>query len=254
MRTHDAAKSGDTDILSREVDSGVDINTQDADGCTALYYACHQGQTQAVRLLVEKGAISSIQNNSGFHALEIAVAKCYSKIAEILLEHGADVDLDRQGFSALHAAAAVGCIDAINILLKYKATIDMKDRAGTGRTPLHWAIQDGHTDIAKLLISSGANVNDKDSEGFNPLLLACSEGHLETVRLLVKHGAKVNTQTIHEKMTPLHAASAWGKVDVAKELLDNYADPSIKDSAGATPLDYALMYNHKELVELVSRY
>jgi ankyrin repeat protein len=253
MKIHDAAKFGNTGILSRELDDGVDINTQDADGCTALYYACQQGHIQAVRLLIKKGAISSTRNNDGFHALEIAAAKCHSDITEIILEHGADADLNREGFSALHAAAAVGCIDATKILLKYKATIDMKDSAGTGRTPLHWAIQDGYADIAKLLINSGANVNDKDSEGFTPLLLACSEGYLEIVKLLVKHGAKVNTQTVHEKMTPLHAASAWGNADIAKELLDNYADPTIKDNAGATPLDYAIEYNHKELIELLSK-
>merc|ERR1712078_113458 len=58
-----------------------------------------------------------------------------------------------------------------------------------GATPLHWASQEGYTDIVKLLIEKGADVNAKDEEGKTPLNWASEGGHTDIVKLLVEKGA-----------------------------------------------------------------
>lgn len=52
-------------------------------------------------------------------------------------------------------------------------------------TPLHFAAQAGHKQLAQLLISNGANVNAKDEHAVTPLHYAASEGQKELAELLI---------------------------------------------------------------------
>jgi len=45
--------------------------------------------------------------------------------------------------------------------------VDAKDNKGW--TPLHWATQEGCLEVAKILVSFGADVNAKDNAGWTPL-------------------------------------------------------------------------------------
>ncbi len=57
------------------------------------------------------------------------------------------------------------------------------------RSPLLWAAEQGHTDLARFLLDRGADIEDKADEGESPLLLAAYGGHQDTVRLLLERGA-----------------------------------------------------------------
>jgi ankyrin repeat protein len=73
-------------------------------------------------------------------------------------------------------------------------------------TCLHFATQEGHTEIAKLLIEKGAGVNAKDKYNENtPLHMAVQEGYTEIAKLLIEKGADVNTLN-KDGNTPLHIA------------------------------------------------
>jgi cytohesin len=61
-------------------------------------------------------------------------------------------------------------------------------------TPLHNAAWKGHNEIAKLLIVKGADVNAKDVEGQTPLDWAEEEKHKEIASLLRKHGGKTGEE------------------------------------------------------------
>ena len=59
-----------------------------------------------------------------------------------------------------------------------------------GWTPLHWACQNGHGDVARLLlVDHGADANAADNTGETPLHVACSGGHGDIARLLLERGA-----------------------------------------------------------------
>jgi ankyrin repeat protein len=66
--------------------------------------------------------------------------------------------------------------------------VNAKDKYGD--TPLHLAIEKGHPEFTKLLISHGADVNAKDGDGCTPLHLAVEKGHSEVAKLLRQYGAR----------------------------------------------------------------
>jgi ankyrin repeat protein len=61
-------------------------------------------------------------------------------------------------------------------------------------TPLHWAADMGHEEIAEILIAKGADVNAKRDSGETPLDLAIKYNKTETADLLRKHGGKTGEE------------------------------------------------------------
>ena len=58
-------------------------------------------------------------------------------------------------------------------------------------TPLMEAASAGHTDIVRLLIAHGADVNAQSSSGNTPLMYECARGHEDVVRVLLEAGVNV---------------------------------------------------------------
>ena len=129
-------------------------------------------------------------------------------------------------------------------------------------TPLHWAAMDGDTEIARLLIAKGTNVNAVSLEKVSPLFLAAQRGRTDVVRLLLKHGARVSTAATYtgdiyprtsnqsnvvKDYTPLHIACRNGHTGVIELLLDASADPNQK-ADGDGPLFLAVKSGSPETV------
>ncbi|KAH8672580.1 hypothetical protein BGZ60DRAFT_373737, partial [Tricladium varicosporioides] len=90
--------------------------------------------------------------------------------------------------TGLHLAAYFGVDDAVQFLLSCYSP-DPKD--SYSRTPLHWASQNGHLEVAQLLLNKGADVKAAASNGGAPLHRASLNGHLEVAQLLLDKGADV---------------------------------------------------------------
>ena len=131
-------------------------------------------------------------------------------------------------------------------LLDFGADVNAKN--GYGTTPLHWAARKGHTDVAKLLIEHGADVNAKeDYRGETPLHWAKDAN---IAQVLIEHGADVKAKSRWDT-TPLHEASSMGHTDVAKLLIDHGADMNAKDKDGRTPLLWAAYNGHTDVVKIL---
>ncbi len=76
------------------------------------------------------------------------------------------------------------------VLLAMRANVEDRGMKGDC-TPLMEAASAGHTDIVRLLIAHGADVNAQSSSGNTPLMYACAGGHEEVVRVLLEAGANV---------------------------------------------------------------
>mgnify|MGYP001597423749 CR=1 FL=1 len=112
-------------------------------------------------------------------------------------------------------------IHLAQLLIESGADIDTKDVDGL--TPLFYAVNSSRSDVGKLLIEKGADVNAvSNSNGWTPLKWAVCDGYLDIVRLLIEKGVDVNTKDNFGK-TPLSWAKWGDQSDIAKFLIEKGA-------------------------------
>jgi len=110
---------------------------------------------------------------------------------------------------------------------------------GKASSALLWAAYKGSSDIAELLIASGASVHVADDRGYTPLHIASREGHKDVVELLIANGAQIDART-EDGCTPLYMAASGQHQDIAQIFL-NYG--SVEEP------DIAVMLGDVELVK-----
>ena len=101
-------------------------------------------------------------------------------------------------------------------------------RTHDGRTPLIAACLSGHTEMAALLISHGAELDSDLDQTMSPLFCAAEEGHTRTTQLLLSRGAdphralKVRNVIVYPRMT-LQRGGSMGGFLVTSRLVEVFA-------------------------------
>lgn len=113
-----------------------------------------------------------------------------------------------------HRAVYNGFARVVSALLA--AGVDPTACFDSGWAPIHNAALQGHTDILKTLLDAGANINAQDDEGETALTCACLGNHWHIVDLLINLGADVN---MYGSMSPLHCTAAGSKCELTKRLI-----------------------------------
>src|SRR5690606_29848256 len=121
----------------------------------------------------------------------------------------------------------------VDVALASGADIDARDKLAF--TPLHAAVQAGHTGIALQLLDSGADPNAASRTGSTPLQLAASAGNLDLVVALLAKGADLERRNL-DGWRPLHFAVAKDRCATAEFLLSRGAAVNAQDVKLATPL------------------
>jgi len=113
-------------------------------------------------------------------------------------------------------------------------------------TPLICAIEQKKTEIVKILLDRGADLEKREEFGSTPLMAASSRS-IEIVQVLLDRGADINGRGIgfRDGWTPLMEAAAVGNVDTMKLLLDRGADIEAQTAEGSTALTIAA-YNGRQ--------
>ncbi len=114
-----------------------------------------------------------------------------------------------------------------------------------GTSAMHEAAKNNHTEMLKVMIEKGADVNitqDEPSDaGSTPLHIACSYGNADTVKLLMESGADDSIQNVKGE-TPAHLAvmkKRFGgdlKAEERAKVLETLSNVDIADNNGRTPL------------------
>lgn len=197
---HKAADFGRLERVQSLLREGANVNLQDNNGNTPLIIATAFGHLEIVKALLLNGADVTKTNNTGFTALQLGAYRGmdgtssdkgrnqYIDIIKILLKH-MDVDqVNEEGRTPLHHAAAWGYSDVVQALLDNKADINRVDNSG--QTPLHLAAQKGHQETVEILLHNMAAVNIADKSNKTPLYYAIENGHQAVKKVLLAAGAK----------------------------------------------------------------
>lgn len=148
----------------------------------------------------------------------------------------------------LHYAAEQGHVGVVKLLIEAGCKIDAE--TGDGVTALHVAVIKNYIDIVKILINSGSNVNHKTYDSMTPLHFAASRGFLDLVKILVSNGASLEARDSNER-TALYIAAGRGHMDVMKYLIDAGANVNSEEIHGYTPLCEAVWQKYAVGVELL---
>ena len=73
----------------------------------------------------------------------------------------------------------------------------MNCQDAAGRYPVHLAAENGHEDVAKILVVKGAQVEVEDKKGQKPLHLAARRGHAKMVTSIISGYLHSVTKNLH---------------------------------------------------------
>ncbi len=145
---------------------------------------------------------------------------------------------------ALTLAIEGGHTEIVKILIEKGANIE------EGKTLLEVASRNGYKEIVELLIEKGVNINKSNNDECDALMLASSRGHIKVVELLIEKGYDVNRRDC-EGNNALLLAILSKKTEIAKTLIKAVANIDERSYSGWTPLTLASSIGNKELIELL---
>ncbi len=258
---HKAAQSGNADVILLLLEAGAFIDQQSPVlGNTALMDAVLHKQQDAVRLLLDRGARTKITNHWQQTALQLAQDDKLHEIARLIEERIAIVAEHVQG-ATLVAAAKSGDRTAVETLIAYGANVNERlPIAGSvedGYTPLGIAVREGHGDIVRLLLSSGAD--PRRVIGLmrgTPLHEAAFFGDSRMIEALLTETdrvplAELDAQGPYNGLTALHDAVWHGHLEAARALAKAGARLDLQTHTGLTPRQLALLYGYDDIASFL---
>jgi ankyrin repeat protein len=145
-----------------------------------------------VRYLLEKAADPQIADSNGTTPLHVCSCNGNVEIAQLLLKYRAQMDCkDRRSYTPLQYAADLGYDQLVSLFLHHLGDRYPQDMHHH-HSALHLACLNGHVTTATILIDSGALVNSRGSGGNTPLHCACMEGHIDLAMMLLLRGAELH--------------------------------------------------------------
>uniref|UniRef100_A0A673ATL0 Ankyrin repeat domain 52 n=1 Tax=Sphaeramia orbicularis TaxID=375764 RepID=A0A673ATL0_9TELE len=263
-----AASSSGVLCLELLINNGADVNMQNKEGKSPLHMAAMHGRFTGSQILIQNGGEIDCVDNYGNSPLHVAARHGQELLISTLLTNGADKT--RQGIHGmlpLHLAALYGFPDCCRKLLSSgqlynimpslltsqtsTSGFDINTPDDHGRTCLHAAASGGNVDCLNLLLSGGAELDVRDNLGRSALHYAAANGNSQCTISLVRAGAEVNELDL-TGCSPLHYAAAshtfCGCLDF---LLDNGANPTLKNTKGYSAVHFAAAYGNKQHLELL---
>lgn len=260
----ESIQSGDPAKVHQALNQeGVDVNSRDAQGTTALMYAALYGAADTMKLLIERGADVNAANQAGATALMTAIADL-DKV-RLLVERGARVDAkSAAGNTPLGLASRLPGADPVVRYLVGKGVIP-------SAASLRSAMRHSDLDLTHALMKAGAKLDAAPATLFaasmlgdagvlrsaletspetkpdpnpaarsTPLMAAAFYGSAEIVRLLTAKGEAVDAADNRGRTALMYAvARPHPDPAVIQALIDAGASRTIKDTRGDTPADWA---------------
>ena len=180
-------------------DEMIDINHKDRNGDTFLIICIKNSKKISAKWLIEHNIDLTIQNNNGKSALYLAIEKRNKEIIKEILD---------------------------------SKIIDLEQRDIEGRTLLQNIVMNGHNDMAKVLISHGANINNLDNKNRNLLYDALSYGDQGFIQYLLNLELLELNLLDSDGNSIMHHIEVIKDDELAKRLLIAGANPTLQNKKG----------------------
>jgi len=185
-------------------------NSKAKNGVSAILLALYNGQRNIAEAIASKKTELDIFEASTLGRLD-SVKSLIGRNLSLASAYSPD------GFALVALTAYLGQKETTEYLIGKSVDVNAVARNTTGFTALTGAVANNHTEIAKLLVKRGAQVNYRYEGGFSPLMEASENGNIELVNFLVENGA----------------------------------DPNAKTKDGKSPISFAREKNHSKVVDVL---
>lgn len=164
-----------------------------------------------------------------------------------LLRRGFDPNTrDPNGQHGLYLAIRARSSRVTQALIDWPKT-EVESLNKADESPLMAAALDGQLELCKKLIARGAAVN---KTGWAPLHYAATSGHVDVMRLLLEEHAFIDAESPN-RTTPLMMAARYGSQEATRLLLQEGAEPLLKNEQGMTAIDFANSVNRADVAKLI---
>ncbi|KAE8420071.1 ankyrin repeat-containing domain protein [Aspergillus pseudocaelatus] len=258
--------------ISLFTEKGLDLESRDRRGRTALHAACANSEPHFIIGLLENGANAKaldFQHKSCLHLVAPVQLTLHGneeqnlnsalRVMKLLIEGGVDINgVDLEGNTPFHHAVVSG-ERLFSPQTRLETILGLGGLANTtdhrGQTALHKVVSLTHRDICDridflLRTNLGLDVNARDNEGLAPIHCASSKSEIITWRL-IQAGADIQARS-NDGRSPLHFAAAAAQSNVVGLLCKLYKESSWpldqKDEHGCTSLHYAAGSGNSECV------
>jgi ankyrin repeat protein len=270
-----ASRAGNAGVVGILMEAGADASRRTTTGETALHLAAASGRVEGVSaILAHRPDVDATENARGQTPLMFAAAAGRAEVVEVLLLAGADATIKTRVID--YPTMAIEDRDAAKIRHDRLQALYGEDRVyntmvdGTAASRLAIArtlsssSQEDEEEAEELRPDEENAVRHPDAAqpagieeertvpfsydelvgrqgGNSALHYAAREGRRDAVMALIDGGADVNDVTSGDFTSPLLMATLNGHFDLAVELLERGADPTLRSAPGATPL-YATIH------------
>ena len=256
---HFAVNFGQIEAISLLLEHGAKktFSYKNRDGKTPLDIAVDRGNEKVVALLLEEISdrfLNKMKEDPDNYVLWLRMHYDteYGRMVEDSLEYAVR-NRDKENIRMLVTKGAdldgqlidADDVKSVEFLLKIGANPN-PERILHRKTALNEAVRHGRLEIAKQLITGGANVNE--TRDGSPLNLAVKGGNLPMIELLLENGADISGSGTK---TPLHVAAEAGRSNVIRYLLQQGCAIDATNPLGETPLHIAAKSGCADAVKLL---
>ena len=229
-------------------EKGLNVDSGDLQGDTALHWAARRGLLQVVQHLLSSGADVNMKNNKGNTALFLAVEAKKLQVAECLMKNGGN---------HLVTAARSRQVKVVNFLLG--VSVDMLSKKFNEGALLSAAVRDTQLETFRYLLTEGLNTEIREDYTNKALIrhveIKNIQGAAAVVYLCFLANKEVGVENFDinskyaEEQTVLMWAARHGEIDIVKYLNEQGADLTTSDSSGNTALLLAGLNYQLSVVE-----
>jgi uncharacterized protein len=230
-------------------------------GSTPLLFAARVGDLESAKLLLAAGASVNDAGPDGVSALVLATRSGHEKLAQFLVEKGADPNAAAAGYTALHAAVLMGNLELVKTLMAHggnpnaplikgtpirRNAADLELRVDVmGATPFLLAAKYAETSMMRVLLAGGADPRLPMKDSTTPLMAAAGLGW----------GAGNRRGVVYNKAnnygSTLRAQEEKDTLEAITFLLDLGLDVKEADRNGSTPLFGAVPKGFNSVVQFL---